>query len=184
MATDFQELAEIGTWTIYDLEDGGRPLKRPPVSAKEILRLGGGRYVQSRPTPEDCEAWRNRKAQLVVLDGGLQEPGPAPRPLAQAGAPLEPSPYIRDKPMGHTLTGLIADAILKMDPATDFNRDGTPDRRKLAGLIRAHNVDRNDVEAALRLLGWQEPEEDGGEWVRPAPDGEDEPDAPPATDED
>lgn len=147
---NFQELAEVGKVALYDLETG-ETILRFPSAAREIIRLNHGRYQKTRPSDADVKAWRN---------GAATRPAPvqqdAPRPLAgEPGAPLQPyQNALLDPPTGHTLIGHIADAIERMDPKTEFTKEGFPDRRKLAGHLpfAVNNVSVEDMQAAMEVV--------------------------------
>jgi hypothetical protein len=146
-------VSPVGQVTLYDLADGGKPLRRAPVYAREILRMNNGRFVQSPPSARDVEAFQNGHAQAT-----------ARAQMDAAPAPAEEAPA----PTGNARIGLIADAILKLDPAADFNRDGTPDRRKLAGVLHVNSVSAEDTEAAMKLLAAPGAAKDrGGEALPP-----------------
>lgn len=145
------ELGEVGTVKIYDLENDGQAIERAPIYAREIMRINRGRYSYTPPSPEEIQAWRDGEAERMARQG-VPDAEPAPQPLIEAGADLEARRTLHT-PSGHTLIGLAADMILKMDPHHDVNKDGTPDRRKLAGLLHVNSISKEDTDRAMALLG-------------------------------
>ncbi len=132
---------------VYDLE-AGVVLERYGPVARELEKFE--RYSRAKPANWDeiVAAAQNRLAATKAVS----DPGPA--------APMTRNVWI----------GTVADAIETLDRESDFNRDGTPDRRKLAGALHVNSVSKEDTDAAMALLGRLVSADDGGEASGPEDD--------------